>query len=59
MTDAHYLAYDELHEIPWELPAPVRFKDSEGGTVFELGHGPCHVPPMASPTVVVRRRGSH
>ncbi len=58
MTDGHYLAYYELHEIPWESPAPVRFKDNEDGTIFELGRGPYHVPRMASPTVVVHAGGA-
>jgi hypothetical protein len=58
MTDAHYFAYYELHEIPWEIPAPIRFKDDEAGTIFELGHGPYHIPRMASPTVSVRAGGA-
>lgn len=54
----HYLAYFQPHEIPWELPAPVRFKDDEAETIFELGRGPYHVPRMASPTISVRAGGA-
>lgn len=56
--NGHYLAYYELHEIPWDRAAPVRFKDSESGTIFELGRGPYHVPRLASPTVSVRAGGA-
>src|SRR3990172_4476855 len=54
----YYLVYYELHEIPWELPAAVRFKDEEAGTIFELGRGPYRVPRLASPTVSVRAGGA-
>lgn len=58
MPQAHYLAYYELHEIPWEIQAPVRFQDPDSGTIFELGHGPYHIPHLASPKVKLRAGGA-
>ncbi len=58
MGNGHYLAYYELHEIPWELLAAVRFKDEDAGTIFELGRGPYHVPRLASPKVSIRAGGA-
>lgn len=58
MTNGHYLAYYELHQIPWEVSAPVRFRDSDSGILYELGSGPYHIPRLASPTVTVRAGGA-
>lgn len=57
-ASGHYLAYYELHKIPWELPAPVRFKDSDTGAIFELGRGPYNIPHLASPKTKIRAGGA-
>ena len=54
----HYLAYYELHELPWKLNDNIRYQDTDSGLVFELGRGPYRVPKMASPNVVTLAGGA-
>ena len=58
MGTTHYLAYYELHEIPWKLQDPLRWTDPELGIHLELGRGPYRVPRMASPVVTTRAGGA-
>ena len=58
MGTAHYLAYYELHEIPWRLTEPVRLTAPDQGIVIEIGRGPYHVPRLASPVVTTRAGGA-
>ena len=58
MGTTHYLAYYELHEIPWKLPDPLRWIDPELGIHLGIGRGPYHVPRMASPVVTTRAGGA-
>lgn len=58
MGTTHYLAYYELHEIPWKLPDALRWSDPELGIHMGIGRGPYHVPRMASPVVTTRAGGA-
>ena len=58
MGTRHYLAYYELHEIPWKIPDPLRWIDPELGIHLGIGRGPYHVPRMASPVVTTRAGGA-
>ncbi len=54
----HYLAYYQLHEIPWEITPPIKFRDSNTGIQFELSKGPFQLPRMAAPEVIIRAGGA-
>ncbi len=58
MVDGHYIAYLELHEIPWEVEGEVRFQTQASSGLVGLGRGPYTVPRFASPTVTIRAGGS-
>jgi len=53
-----YLAYYELHEIPWKLKDKIIFQDKKTGAQFQIGRGPYHIPLMASPEVKTRAGGA-
>lgn len=58
----YYLAYYELHEIPWELELAegqrIRWMDDETGEVCELSHGPFYIPGMVLPEIRTRAGGA-
>jgi len=56
--EAHYLAYFELHEIPWRLKNKVVFEERDTGMHFQIGKGPYVVPRMASPSSITVAGGA-
>lgn len=58
MPAAHYLAYYELHEIPWKIDEAIKLEARDLGIQLQVGRGPYTIPRMASPTVVTRAGGA-
>ena len=58
MTNAWYLAYFELHEIPWKQADAVKLIRNSDGAQFQIGRGPYKVPDMAVPDVTTRAGGA-
>jgi len=58
MGNKHYLAYYQLHEIPWKLTQPIRLEGRPTGVQVQVGRGPYTIPKMANPTITPRAGGA-